>query len=47
MTAHPAVSAPGATTPEGVPVGLQLVGRWGRQMDLLGLAQALTRRLVV
>jgi amidase len=46
MTAHPAVSIPGATTPEGLPVGLQLVGRWGAELDLLGFAEALTRRLV-
>jgi amidase len=42
MTAHPAVSVPGAATPEGLPVGLQLVGRWGADRALLGLAAALT-----
>jgi amidase len=47
MTAHPAVSVPGATTPEGLPVGLQLVGRRGAERALLGLAAALTRRPVV
>jgi amidase len=41
ITAHPAVSVPGAATPEGLPVGLQLVGRWGADRALLGLAGAL------
>jgi amidase len=41
MTAHPAVSVPGASTPEGLPVGLQLVGRWGADRALLDLASAL------
>jgi amidase len=43
MTAHPALSVPGAVSPEGLPVGLQLVGRRGAEVQLLGLA----RRLVV
>jgi amidase len=43
MTAHPAVSVPGASTPDGLPVGLQLVGRWGADRALLGLAAALTQ----
>jgi amidase len=43
MTAHPAVSVPGAISPEGLPVGLQLVGRRGAEVQLLGLS----RRLVV
>jgi amidase len=43
MTAHPAISIPGASTPDGLPVGLQLVGRRGAEVQLLGLA----RRLVV
>jgi amidase len=51
MTAHPAISVPGAQTPAGLPVGLQLVGRRGDELALLGLAAALeggkTRRLVV
>jgi amidase len=41
MTAHPAVSVPGATSPEGLPVGLQLVGRRGAEVQLLGLARRL------
>jgi amidase len=41
MTAHPAVSVPGASSPEGLPVGLQLVGRRGAEAQLLGLARRL------
>jgi amidase len=41
VTGHPAVSVPGASTPDGLPVGLQLVGRWGADRALLGLASAL------
>jgi amidase len=41
VTGHPAVSVPGAWTPEGLPVGLQLVGRHGAERELLGLAAAL------
>jgi amidase len=43
MTAHPAISVPGARTPAGLPVGLQLVGRRGGELALLGLAAALER----
>jgi amidase len=38
VTAHPAVSVPFAFTPEGLPVGLQLVGRYGDERALLELA---------
>jgi amidase len=41
MTAHPAVSVPGAVTPGGLPVGLQLVGRYGGELALLGMVAAL------
>jgi amidase len=44
MTGHPAVSVPGASTPGGLPVGLQLVGRWGADRALLELAAALGNR---
>jgi amidase len=51
LTAHPAVSVPGARTPGGLPVGLQLVGRFGEESILLAIATALgdanTRRPVV
>jgi amidase len=38
VTAHPAVSVPAGFTPAGLPVGLQLVGRYGDDGGLLGLA---------
>jgi amidase len=49
MTAHPAISVPGAVTPDGLPIGLQLVGRYAMERDLLGMAAAVeaTRRPVV
>jgi amidase len=40
VTAHPAISVPAGFTPEGLPVGLQLVGRYRRERDLLQLAAA-------
>jgi len=38
VTAHPAVSVPFAFTADGLPVGLQLVGRYGDERGLLELA---------
>ena len=43
MTAHPALSLPAAFTPEGLPVGLQLVGRRRGELDLLRLAAGIER----
>jgi amidase len=40
VTGCPAVSVPAAFTPEGLPVGLQLVGRHRGDLDLLRLAYA-------
>jgi amidase len=40
VSAHPAVSVPGGFTPDGLPVGLQLVGRHGDELGLLRLAAA-------
>jgi amidase len=40
VTAHPAISVPFAFTDDGLPVGLQLVGRYGQDADLLRLAAA-------
>ena len=40
VTAHPAISVPFAFTPDGLPVGLQLVGRYGKERELLELAAA-------
>lgn len=41
VTAHPAISVPGGFTPDGLPIGLQLVGRYGDEVTLLRLAAAL------
>ena len=43
MTAHPALSIPAGFTPDGLPVGLQLVGRHRGELDLLRLAAGIER----
>jgi amidase len=40
VTAHPAVGVPGGFTAGGLPVGLQIVGRFRGERELLRLAQA-------
>ena len=40
VTAHPAVSVPCGFTDAGLPVGLQLVGRYGDEAGLLAVADA-------
>jgi amidase len=40
VTSHPAVSVPAGFTPDGLPIGLQLVGRARDEADLLALARA-------
>jgi amidase len=40
VTSHPAMSVPAGFTPDGLPVGLQLVGRARNEGDLLALARA-------
>jgi amidase len=40
LTAHPAMSVPCGFTPDGLPVGVQIVGRYRRELDLLRLAFA-------
>ena len=40
LTGHPALAVPGGMSREGIPIGLQLVGRRGGEADLLGLAYA-------
>lgn len=39
-TAHPAISVPGGFTPGGLPVGVQIVGRYRDEFGLLQLAHA-------
>ena len=40
MTSHPALSLPCGFTPEGLPVGAQIVARYRGEADLLGFAAA-------
>jgi amidase len=40
VTAHPAVAVPGGFTASGLPVGLQIVGRYRGERELLRLARA-------
>jgi Asp-tRNA(Asn)/Glu-tRNA(Gln) amidotransferase A subunit family amidase len=43
LTGHPVVCVPAGLTDDGLPVGLQLVGRRFAEADLLGIAAALER----
>jgi amidase len=43
VTGHPAVSVPAGLTPDGLPVGLQIVGRDGDDWNVLRLAHAFER----
>jgi amidase len=38
ITSHPALSVPAGFTPEGLPVGLQIVGRYRDDFGILQLA---------
>ena len=40
ITSHPAISVPAAFTPDGLPVGLQIVGRYRDDFGVLQLAHA-------
>jgi amidase len=43
ITSHPAISVPAGFTPEGLPVGLQIVGRYRDDFGVLQLAHAFER----
>lgn len=40
MTGHPAISVPCGFTPDGLPVGVQIVGRYRQELELLQFAHA-------
>ena len=41
VTGHPALAVPAGTTPAGLPIGLQLIGRHRGELALLQRAEAL------
>jgi amidase len=41
LTAHPVVVTSAGFTPEGLPVGVQVVGRYGREAQLLAVTRAI------
>ena len=43
ITSHPAISVPAGFTPEGLPVGIQIVGRYRDDFGVLQLAHAFER----
>ena len=45
LTGHPAISLPCGFTPDGLPVGIQIVGRWRDDLGVLQIARALERAL--
>jgi aspartyl-tRNA(Asn)/glutamyl-tRNA(Gln) amidotransferase subunit A len=45
ITGHPAITVPCGNTPDGLPVGAQIVGRTGADTALLSLARALEPHL--
>jgi Asp-tRNA(Asn)/Glu-tRNA(Gln) amidotransferase A subunit family amidase len=45
MTGHPAISINAGWTDDGLPVGMQLVGRWYEDRSLLRLARRLQDHL--
>ena len=46
LSEHPAVAIPCGTTPSGLPLAMQLVGRHGRTHELLDVAEALEDQIV-
>jgi aspartyl-tRNA(Asn)/glutamyl-tRNA(Gln) amidotransferase subunit A len=45
LSRHPAISLPCGTTPAGLPIGLQIVGRLGQTPELLAVARAVEATL--
>jgi aspartyl-tRNA(Asn)/glutamyl-tRNA(Gln) amidotransferase subunit A len=45
LTGHPALSMPCGLSSNGLPIGLQLVGRWHEDAFLLDIAASLEREL--
>jgi amidase len=47
VTGHPAISVPCGFTPDGLPVGVQIVGRYRDELGLLQFAHAFEQRTKV
>jgi amidase len=47
LASHPAISVPAGFTPGGLPVGLQIVGRYRDDFGVLQLAHAFERETAV
>ncbi|MGA7986476.1 MAG: amidase family protein, partial [Burkholderiales bacterium] len=47
ITSHPAISVPAAFTPDGLPVGLQIIGRYRDDLGVLQLAHAFEQETLV
>ena len=47
MTGHPALSMPCGWNDDGLPIGLQIVGRWDEEDRMLVFARELAMRLAV
>ena len=47
VTGMPAISVPAGFTPTGLPVGIQIVGRFRRDMEVLQLAYAFEQRTLM
>ena len=45
LTGQPAISVPGGTSEDGMPIGVMIVGRHGEEATLLGLAAQLEAEL--
>src|SRR5690606_27009860 len=45
LSGHPAISLPCGTSRAGLPIGLQVVGHFGRTHDLLRIARTIERAL--